>query len=198
MTKRTPNLDEPRPEVSAAAPGELDSRERIERLFREYNDGLLGFIAARLHSWSEARDIAQEAYTKLLGLEDGRVVSFQRSYLYRIAENLVRDRLRQREVRFRHEHLVFFDENDRERDIPSAEAESISHEERERLERAVAELPGRCRLVFTMVELEGKPLELVAAQLRIKPESARRLVHRAYEYLAEELVRHMTPAKEAK
>lgn len=172
------------------------SRPDIERLFKEHNQALLCFINARLHSWSESRDVAQEAYVKLLGLDEVRAVSYLQAYLYRIAGNLVTDRMRKREVRARHEHFVFFDENDRERDIPSAEAESIEQQERQLLEKAVGELPARLRLVFTLVELEGKTVKSVADYLQIKPETVRQFVHRSYEYLAEALADHLAKARE--
>jgi RNA polymerase sigma-70 factor (ECF subfamily) len=114
-------------------------------------------------------------------------VSYLQTYLYRIAGNLIIDRIRSREVRVRHEHFVFFEESDRERNIPSAEAESIEQQERERLERAVAELPARMRLVFTLVELQGQSVSSVAEHLRIKPDTVRQFVHRSYEFLAEAL-----------
>jgi RNA polymerase sigma factor (sigma-70 family) len=162
-------------------------RQDIEQLFDEHNDALLCFINARLHSWTEAKDVAQEAYVKLLGLDESRAVSYLQAYLYRIASNLITDRIRKREVRIRHEHLVFFDESDRERAIPTAESASIEQQEREKLQYAVAELPARMRLVFTLVELEGKSVQSVADHLRIKPDTVRQFVYRSYEYLAEAL-----------
>lgn len=184
--------DEPASEEGA--PSAHVSRQEVERLFRRHNEALLCFINARLHSWVESKDVAQEAYVKLLGL-DQRAVSYLQAYLYKIAGNLVADRMRQRQLHTRHEHFMFFDAGDRERDIPSAEAESIRQQEREQLERLVAELPPRCRLVFTLVELEGKPVKSVAAYLQIKPESVRQFVHRAYEYLGEAMTERLSRAR---
>jgi len=163
------------------------SRDDVERLFKEHNEALLCFINARLHSWAEAKDVAQEAYVKLLGLDEVRAVSYLQAYLYKIAGNLIKDRMRKREVRARCEHFVFFEADDREREIPSAEAESITQQERELIEKAVEELPARCRLAFRLVELEGYSVQLASERLGIKPETVRQFVHRSYEFLAEAL-----------
>jgi RNA polymerase sigma factor (sigma-70 family) len=188
----------PQPERSIPPPHSDDRTERsepraesrpevVERLFREHNKALLTFISSRLNSPSEAREIAQEAYVKLLGLNDLKAVSYLQAYLYRIAGNLIADRMRRRETRTRHEHFVFFDEIDRENDIPSPEVQSIEQQERQILEVAVGELPPRLRLAFIRVELEGRSVKEVAAELHIKPESVRQFVHRSYEFLADAL-----------
>lgn len=197
MRVKSPEQDPSYGQSASGAAANPVPREEIERLFKEHNEALLCFINSRLHSWTESKDVAQEAYVKLLGLDEVRAVSYLQAYLYKIAGNLVTDRMRKREVRERHEHFMFFDANDREREIPSAEAESIQHQERQRLEQAVAVLPARCRLVFTLVELEGKSVKSVAEHLRIKPETVRQFVHRAYENLAEALADQLSNAKGA-
>jgi RNA polymerase sigma factor (sigma-70 family) len=186
--------DEASPAAESAPEGQV-SRNDIERLFKEHNDALLCFIHSRLHSWSEAKDVAQEAYVKLLGLDEVRAVSYLQAYLYKVAGNLITDRMRKREVRTRHEHFVFFDIDDRERAVLSAEAESIQQQERECLERAVEELPERCRQAFRFVELEGKSVKFVADHLQIKPESVRQFIHRAYEYLGQALSEQLAQAR---
>lgn len=77
----------------------------VAALFREHNRVLVSFLRARLHSEQDAREIAQEAYVKLLQLDQPGAVSFLRSYLFRIAANLAVDRIRQRESRRRAERL---------------------------------------------------------------------------------------------
>src|SRR5688572_644070 len=79
-----------------------DAKDRIalvKRLFEEHNRTLVSFLHARLHCEQEARDVAQEAYVRLLQLDGHGAISFLRSYLFRIAENLAVDRLRERRSR---------------------------------------------------------------------------------------------------
>ena len=50
----------------------------VERLFREHNAALLRFIAAKVGSEQEAREIAQEAYVHLLQLDHPEAISYLR------------------------------------------------------------------------------------------------------------------------
>lgn len=73
-----------------------DPARGVERLFREHNRALVSFLAARLGSEQEAREVAQEAYVRLLRLDHPSASSFLRAHLFHIAANLAIDRLRQR------------------------------------------------------------------------------------------------------
>jgi RNA polymerase sigma factor (sigma-70 family) len=70
----------------------------VKQLFDEHNRTLISFLYARLRSEAEARDVAQEAYVRLLELDSLNAVSFMRSYLFRVAANIAIDRLRHRAV----------------------------------------------------------------------------------------------------
>src|SRR5689334_14906628 len=59
--------------------------QSFNRLFREHNRSLMSFLVARLRSVHEARDVAQEAYVRLLQLDKPGAVSLLRSYLFRTA-----------------------------------------------------------------------------------------------------------------
>src|SRR6267142_2354599 len=94
---------EPNPEPTAGLDPDLEtaaaqsSQERsalVNRLFREHNRSLMNFLVKRLRSAQEARDVAQEAYVRLLQLDRIGTVSYLRSYLFRTALNIATDRLR--------------------------------------------------------------------------------------------------------
>src|SRR5688572_27433734 len=71
----------------------------VRKLFEDHNRALVTFLASRLHSHAEARDVAQEAYVRMLQLHKAGEVGFLRAYLFRIASNLAVDRMRKRSVR---------------------------------------------------------------------------------------------------
>src|SRR5882757_9445429 len=66
----------------------------IERLFREHNEALVRFLALRLRSQQEAKEVAQGAYVRLLKLDQPGAVSFLRAFLFKTAANLAVDRIR--------------------------------------------------------------------------------------------------------
>ena len=71
----------------------------VSQLFREHNRALLGYLTVRLRSEQEAKEVAQEAYLRLLQLQEPDTSSLVREYLFKTATNLAIDRLRHRRVR---------------------------------------------------------------------------------------------------
>src|SRR5690348_5364543 len=91
---RTPT-DAPPPEDELASPSRADT---VEALFRVHNKSLVRFLAARLSSDAEAREVAQEAYVRLLQLDQPQAVGFLRAFLFKTASNIAIDRLRRRRL----------------------------------------------------------------------------------------------------
>ena len=73
----------------------------VSELFRQHNQTLVRFLDARVQNEQEAREIAQEAYVRLLELGRTGAVGFLRAYLFKIAFNLAIDRIRSRKSRSR-------------------------------------------------------------------------------------------------
>lgn len=153
----------------------------VGRLFREHNRKLVGFLVTRLRDEQEAKEVAQEAYVKLLQLEaPPGTISYLRSYLFRVAENLATDRIRRRHVR------TYFDSLGPSGDLfedASAERAAIAHQELALLRRAVAELPDICRDIFTLHKLADRPIEEVAVLTGLKERMVRRYLRRALVYV---------------
>ena len=91
--------------------GQQTRASALSSLFREHNRTLVRFINARLRNEQEANEIAQEAYVKMLQLDRcPGTASFLRHYLFRVAENLAVDRIRQRYSRSRLDQLTSIDD----------------------------------------------------------------------------------------
>jgi RNA polymerase sigma factor (sigma-70 family) len=154
--------------------------ECVSRLFREHNRALVGFVYARVKSEPEAREIAQEAYVKLLQLDAPEVAGFLRAYLFRIAENLAFDRLRQRRSRGRLDSLLSLDEMDLE---ASAERTAIAREELALIEQAVSELPPKCQEAFRQHRLADLSIGDVARRMKVSERMVRKHIARALVYI---------------
>jgi RNA polymerase sigma factor (sigma-70 family) len=158
-----------------------DRAAAVASLFREHNRKLVGLLVTRLRNEQEAKEVAQEAYVKLLQLEARPgAVSYLRSYLFRIAENLATDRIRQRRIRTQLDQLESVDDFFEE---ARAERTAIASQELAILKRAVAELPGICREVFTLHKIAERPVEEVAALTGLKERMVRRYLRRALVYV---------------
>src|ERR1700760_3643998 len=81
----------------------------VERIFREHNESLVRFLQTRLPSAQDAREVAQEAYVRLLQLEQPEAIGFLRAYLFKTAAHIATDRLRHRQVRQAHENREMFE-----------------------------------------------------------------------------------------
>lgn len=166
----------PPPHEAAVPPG----AEQVDRLFRDHNDALLRFIAAKLGSVQEAKDVAQEAYVRLLRLEQGEAVSYLRAFLFKTAANLALDRLRQRARRR-------FVVSPRDADIPVFELSPDRQFEGEQalqsLRAALEELPEKCREAFLLYRLDGLSCKEVAQRMQLQERMVWLYVARALEHL---------------
>lgn len=166
-----------------AADETADSSERaaeVSRLFREHNRALVLFLASRLRDIQAAREVAQEAYVRVLQLENFGAVGFLRSYLFKVAGNLAIDRIRQQQSRARLDQTAdfedFLDEIPPERTV-------IAREELAFLGRLVGELPAKYQQAFRLHRLEDQSFDDIARQMGLKERMVRRYVTNALLYL---------------
>jgi RNA polymerase sigma-70 factor (ECF subfamily) len=155
-----PSFSEPHPEPPVDTTGAEQRTKLIEQLFREHNRALITFLTARLHSESEARDVAQEAYVRLLQLERTDAIGFHRAYLFRIAANLAVDRIRARAVRAKAPTRELFAEWFQRR---APDQDALDASEQATLHSALAELPERTREALTRHFLAGESVASIAA-----------------------------------
>jgi RNA polymerase sigma-70 factor (ECF subfamily) len=155
------------------------SSAEVGRLFRENNRSLVRFLNERLGSEQEAKEIAQEAYVKLLQLERTGAVSFMRAYLFKIAANLAIDRIRQRRSRGPHENIELFPDLE---DGIAPERKAIAAEEVARLVQCIEELPERCAEAFMLHRFDGLTSTEVGAAMGISDRMVRKYLVRAVVY----------------
>src|SRR5580700_507376 len=86
------------PKADPVADSEPETEESradvVERLFREHNEALIRFLRGRVGSRNEALEVAQEAYVRLLSLDQPGAVSYLRAFLFKTAANIAIDRRR--------------------------------------------------------------------------------------------------------
>ena len=166
-------LDEEKPAGRASSAAQADA---VSRLFVEHNSTLVRFLRLRLPSDQDAREIAQEAYVRLLQLDEPGAVSFLRAYLFRIASNLATDRLRRVAVRqSAHGDPIFELGNDEigpERQLAEREQLAI-------VESAIGELPGNVRTAFLLHRLDGMSMREIGIRLSVSERTAYNYVVRA-------------------
>jgi len=157
------------PEATAAA---------VSQLFRDHNRLLVGYLAVRLRSEQEAKEVAQEAYVRLLQLKELCDPGLLRAYLFKTATNLAIDRLRHRGVRHRaEEHRILpaeVDTTSRDSDDPARQL--LAREQASQLLGYLQELPVKCQKVFSLHRLDGVSQREVARRLGCSERMVRRYV----------------------
>lgn len=150
-----------------------------DQAFREHRSALLRYLFQLTNDAGLAEDIVQESYLRLLerdGMPDN-----PRSWLFRVATNLVRDHAA---VEKRRRQL------DQKRSLPSApRAPDVEAETRERLNavwRALYRLPRRDRALL-LLRAQGFDYRDIADAVDIAPGSVGPLTGRALEQLNAEL-----------
>lgn len=161
----------------------------LQGLYWHYQAELLRFLTARTGDAAEAEDIVQDLWLKVRAAHGGPVGN-GRAYLYRMAQNLVLDRLRERRRRDARERAWSDLEIGRcapgaDLPDPRANAEEAMHgqEAAARLAAAVAALPDGAGRVFRLHKLEGLSHGEVAARLGISRSGVEKHMAVAMKYL---------------
>jgi RNA polymerase sigma factor (sigma-70 family) len=174
-----------------------DRTRLVERLFREHNRSLLRFLFLKLHSEQEARDVAQEAYVRVLNLDSPETVSHLRAFLFKTAANIAIDRARARARMTSAPVLAleFFEEERADLDPARGVA---AREELDVIARALDELTPKCRQAFLMRRLDGLSSAEIAVRMQIPERTVRYYIVEAIVYCRRRLDETLASATEQK
>ncbi len=165
--------------------------QRIDQIFREHNQSLLRFLAGRLPSEQDAREVAQEAYVRLLQLDKPEGVSFLKAFLFKTAANLAIDRVRRRRTVDEREHFFFDLELQ-----PSPESALSQAQELAITIEALGELPAHHRTAFLLSRIDGLSTLEIAQRLGITDRAVRKYLVRALLHLQQKFKRAVNPGTE--
>ena len=154
--------------------------ELVTRLFREHNEALVRFLALRLRSQQEAKEVAQEAYVRLLKLDQPGAVGFLRAFLFKTAANLAVDRIRHEQMKRRMARdSKFLEELSAQ---PTPEQFATDAQELSLAERLINDLPPKCRRAFLLHKVYGLDFADIAKQMGLGERMVRTYVCRAVLY----------------
>lgn len=184
----------PDPSASVMEPAtrKPDRSHELAEICRNHHSALVRFLSLRTGSAEDAKEIVQEAYAKVLALDRPDTVSFQVGYLWRIAANLAIDRKRQRVARARLADIALQSPNGSN---PSTEFVVQSRERLAIVQKAIAQLPPRCRQAFVLRIVDGQPFSYIGRAMGITERMAQVHVARAMEFLQACLDSAETPRK---
>jgi RNA polymerase sigma-70 factor (ECF subfamily) len=173
-------LSFPPPNANQAAEPTPDNEESrasvVERLFREHNEALIRFLRGRVGSHNEALEVAQEAYVRLLSLDQPGAVSYLRAFLFKTAANIAIDRRRRNQNYDKVAGRQLFSELTENR---TPERQLSGEQTLRHLGALIESMPPKCRESFVMNQIQGLDAATIARRLGITDSMVRKYVVRA-------------------
>lgn len=153
----------------SASPHGISAVGGLQSILMSHRAALARYLRARMRGDGDVEDILQDLWLKVSSLETGPVAE-PLAYLYRMAENLVRDRVRSSVRRNLREAEWTNGEIDGTADAavdsqPTPERILLARDHLNRLDARIDALPDRASQIFRLVRIEGTPQKEVAASL---------------------------------
>lgn len=140
----------------------------LQTVFMAHRNALLRFLIAR-GAADAAEDILQELWVRVEATAVGPIQN-PAAYLYRAAENLMRDRHRaERQAHLREQHWaeVAGPTDQGVSDAPTSERSLIAREELAGIQRLLRSFPSRTQEAFRLHRIEGMAQRDIAARLGV-------------------------------
>ena len=169
----------------------------FELLVRRYQDPLINYIHRSINDYHRAEDLSQETFLRVFknASRYEPTASFK-SWLYTIATNLCRNEVRNRARRntYFFEDLVEENEDIYHTDILRdtrymPEVILKKKEQRQIIQKALAQLPENQRLALTLVTYQDLCYEEVAEILKCSVGAVKALIHRARQKMKKLLIK---------
>lgn len=127
---------------------------------------LTAFLARKFGCPLLAAEVAQETWLRISRMQGAEPIEHPRAYLFKMASHVAIDHLRQQKAQARH---ICDDPipDDLPSQLPGPETILDYQQRLAILQQAIAELPPRCRQVFSLHKFEGQSHAAIAAQLGI-------------------------------
>ncbi|GAA4778088.1 sigma-70 family RNA polymerase sigma factor [Stakelama sediminis] len=158
-----------------------DAQDGLGRILLDNRMRLIRFLTAR-GAGDEAEDLVQELWQRIHALPGGPVQE-PLSYLYRAAENLMRDRYRARTSRVRREQ-DWQDGPGAADAAPGGEQLLIARERLRQAEATLSALGPRVETVFRRFRIDGVTQAHIASELGISVSTVEKDLQKAYRALA--------------
>jgi RNA polymerase sigma-19 factor, ECF subfamily len=150
----------------------------VESAFEQYWRGLHKFLMRRLRSSHNAQDLAQEAYLRLLRVEDVELIRQPQAYLYRIASNLAYEfRLREQNAPVTFDSEVLEDLAEHPFEPLVDEIDRLGAQEQ--LEFVLGQLPPMYRAVFVLRKRDGLSYAEIGKRLQLSVHTVKKYLSRA-------------------
>jgi len=153
--------------------------ELVERLFAAHRGALQKFFYRRVRQRSDAADLAQEVYLRMLRVKDTSAVRDAEAYLFSVAGDLVKEHAafsRRRGVSVDVEDATI---QEQLAQPPSFEGEILTAQQMKRLRAVLRGLPPKCHAAVVLQYVYGQSHQQIAERLQVSPRMVKQYVGQA-------------------
>ncbi|OPX39910.1 MAG: hypothetical protein B1H13_08745 [Desulfobacteraceae bacterium 4484_190.3] len=160
-------------------------QEFFTRLFKERYHSVYSFFLKRLGSSEDAEDASQETFMRMVRHNGAICLKSPESYLFSVARNLATDVLRTRAVRSKYTETIDIEAQPSTEPLPDTVLDS--HRRQKLVQKALSELPPRCREVFILHRFDNLTYQEIAKYLNISPKTVENHLAKAILHLRKSL-----------
>ena len=151
----------------------------VERLFAEHRAALQTFFQRRIRSKSDAPDLAQEVYVRMLRISDQDAIRNPVLYLYTVANNLVKEHA---VLDRRQASSIDIDDappHEQLETLPAFDGDLDAMQRVARLGVVLKQLRPKCRAAVELRFTHGLSFREIAMHLGVSPQMAKKYVAQA-------------------
>ena len=151
----------------------------VEKLFAQHRRALQAYFYRRIRTKSDAPDLAQEVYVRMLRVSDTEAIRNPQLYLYTVASNLVKEHA----VRDRRQasRLDIDDASVQQRlgELPSLDSQLDSSQTADRLRSVLDQLPVKWRTAVILQYRYGLTYQEIADRLGVSSNMVKKYLAQA-------------------
>lgn len=164
----------------------IDDESAFEQLFRAYYPRLCAFAGTLLEDCVEAEEVVQTMFCRLWEQRTSlEVTSSVQAYLFRAVRNASLNQIKKTKIRDAYKVMNLDNLNQNPEFQPDRTTESALSQ---RIEKAIADLPEQCRLVFKLSRFEEMKYKDIAEHLNISIKTVENQMGKALKRLRLDLV----------
>jgi RNA polymerase sigma-70 factor (ECF subfamily) len=126
------------------------TRGFVEKLFAEHGRALQAYFYRRIKTKSDAPDLAQEVYARMLRVADTEAIHNPQFYLYTVASNLIKEYALREHRQGRQQELEEPSVQQRLGELPALDSQLEDSQTVERLGAVLEQLPQRWRTALIL------------------------------------------------
>jgi RNA polymerase sigma-70 factor (family 1) len=169
---------------------QLGDEASFERMFRTHYARLCAFAATMIDDRDEAEEVVQTMFCRLWEQRNALDITISvQAYLFRSVRNACLNHIKKMKIRdnYKVTNLENLNQN------PEYQPDRTTHSElSKKLEKAIAELPEQCRLVFKLSRFEELKYKEIAEQLGISIKTVENQMGKALKVLRFKLADFLT------